>query len=162
MTNVATPAPERTGGALGPHRSPRRSTPSIVALDGPDRLAIRLAGGHDAAHRARELLAAHLSDNTPVSDPAAFELLLCELVNNAVVHGDAGPTDAVWLTVSRSNGRIRLDVRDAGPGFLARPFARPPGEAGGFGLRLVDRLADTWGYSRERGLTRVWFELATR
>jgi anti-sigma regulatory factor (Ser/Thr protein kinase) len=162
VTNVATPSVGRTRGALDPRESPQRSTPSIVALEGPDPLAIRLAGGHDAAHRARELLAAHLTEIPALPDPAAFELLLCELVNNAVLHGGAGRSDAVWLRVSRSAGRIRLEVRDAGPGFVAQPFARPPGEAGGFGLRLVDRLADAWGYSRERGLTSVWFELATR
>jgi anti-sigma regulatory factor (Ser/Thr protein kinase) len=161
VTKVATPSVEGTGGVLDSGAPLGRSAPSITPVDTPRRLAISLAGGPQAPARARELLAERLSESPDLPDRRLLELLLCELVNNAVVHGGATGSDAVWLRVSRLAGRMRFEVRDAGPGFVSPPFARPPGDAGGFGLRLVDRLAEAWGYSRERGLTRVWFELAT-
>ena len=52
---------------------------------------------------------------------------------------------------------MRVEVTDAGPGF--DPAHRPePSEAGGWGLRLVDAMADRWGVE-VTPLVRVWFEL---
>jgi hypothetical protein len=50
-----------------------------------------------------------------------------------------------------------VDVTDHGDGFAA-PAAPTPGRASGWGLFMVDRLADRWGVDTE-GTTRVWFEL---
>lgn len=51
---------------------------------------------------------------------------------------------------------VRVEVDDSGPGFDPQP--RIPSIDGGFGLLLVDRLADRWGVLEERPC-RVWFEL---
>jgi anti-sigma regulatory factor (Ser/Thr protein kinase) len=82
------------------------------------------------------------------------ELLVSELVTNAVKYGGDGPVEIV---VRRHGGRARFTVRDrGGPGPL--PEIREPGTAGGgHGLRLVDSISDRWGV--EHGSTIVWFEL---
>jgi signal transduction histidine kinase len=95
------------------------------------------------------------------ADPALVEdarLLVTELVSNAVRHG-AG--DVVRLVVDRPDDRrLRCEVIDEGSGFL--PVARmgASDEAGGWGLHLVETLAESWGV--REGSTHVWFELAQR
>lgn len=54
---------------------------------------------------------------------------------------------------------LHVDVVDPGPGF--DPGHLPTSRRnGGWGLRLLDRLADRWGVERN-DVTRVWFELAS-
>jgi hypothetical protein len=56
-----------------------------------------------------------------------------------------------------SDGVLRLEVDNPGAaGIIAAPD--PDSEQSGFGLRIVETLADTCGVSRE-GHTRVWAEL---
>ena len=95
----------------------------------------------------------------PQLAPSAFEdarLLVSELVANSVRHGEG---DTVRLIVDvRDERRVRCEVVDQGSGFL--PLARPVGsqEDGGWGLYLVESLAESWGV--REGSTHVWFELA--
>jgi anti-sigma regulatory factor (Ser/Thr protein kinase) len=81
-------------------------------------------------------------------------LLVSELVTNAVRHG-SGP---VSLHVEADEGRGRFTVSDAGGG--ATPALRETdGEhAGGYGLHIVDRIADEWGV--EHASMHVWFDLS--
>jgi anti-sigma regulatory factor (Ser/Thr protein kinase) len=86
-------------------------------------------------------------------------MLLTELVNNAVVHGSRRAADAVDVTVRKTTSRLRVEVRDSGPGF---EWNGPPEErerSSGWGLVLVDALADRWGIERSTGRTCVWFEV---
>jgi hypothetical protein len=48
-------------------------------------------------------------------------------------------------------------VLDHGPGFAAR-VAESSGETGGWGLRVVEALADRWGMQCSAERTEVWFE----
>jgi anti-sigma regulatory factor (Ser/Thr protein kinase) len=100
-------------------------------------------------------LAARLAVQEHAGDLGAHardvELLVSELVSNAVRHGEA----PVSLDVRREDDVLRVEVQDAGTG--PGPRMRPGDRGGGFGLRLVDRVATRWGV--ERGSTRVWFEL---
>ena len=61
-------------------------------------------------------------------------------------------------TIAKLTKRIRVEVHDSGPGF--EPPEAPPTlyRESGFGLFLVDRIADRWGVSSDGGTT-VWFEL---
>jgi anti-sigma regulatory factor (Ser/Thr protein kinase) len=83
-------------------------------------------------------------------------LLVTELVTNSVRHGGGGPL--VGLDVFLGGGRLRIEVVDEGQGFT--PHARTPDQSpdGGWGLHLVDRLADRWGVQGDRG-TLVWLEI---
>ncbi|MGH2804599.1 MAG: ATP-binding protein, partial [Thermoleophilaceae bacterium] len=70
-------------------------------------------------------------------------LLLSELVNNAIQHGGAGPHETIQVRLASTVHRVRVEVFD--------PGARGPSprhrleEGSGYGLLLVDRLADGWG-----------------
>jgi anti-sigma regulatory factor (Ser/Thr protein kinase) len=87
------------------------------------------------------------------ADTAA--LLVSELVTNAIVHGRS----AVQLRVAMLDSTIRVEVNDTS---VQSPCLAPscPSEPGGYGLPLVDSLADQWGYEVIPGQgKRVWFEL---
>lgn len=89
---------------------------------------------------------------------ADVRLLVSELVTNSVRHSQMPATDTVDLDVSVDSRTIRVEVCDSGPGFEPRP--RQPGQskAGGWGLFLVERLADRWGVASNH-VTHVWFEI---
>jgi anti-sigma regulatory factor (Ser/Thr protein kinase) len=82
-------------------------------------------------------------------------LLVSELVTNSIVHGGGG--HPVEVSVYENSNGLRVEVSDCGPGVVPAPGAMGS-ERGGFGLFLVERLADHWGVTRD-GSTRVWFEL---
>ena len=86
------------------------------------------------------------------------ELLVSELVTNVVRHsaGDRRDT-ASDMRVRVYPDRVRVEVRDEGPGFT-RSHAEDHDPGSGWGLFLVDELADEWGV--ESGSQNcVWFEL---
>lgn len=88
------------------------------------------------------------------------ELLITELVTNALVHTDRGAE----VSASLAAARLRVEVRD----FAARrprPYV-PTADDGthGRGLVLVQELADDWGVDAlapDSGKV-VWFELDAR
>ncbi|MDY0816707.1 ATP-binding protein [Kitasatospora purpeofusca] len=92
---------------------------------------------------------------------AVFEdvlLMVSELVTNACLHAPGGPRELRlrWDTV-----RLRVEVSDASP---VPPALRPSadrGQPGGYGLRVVDRLARAWGSRPEDGGKSVWLEVAS-
>lgn len=78
------------------------------------------------------------------------ELLVTEVVTNAVLHGGRGDVEvSFWIR----DGALDILVVDTGPGLISPPRLR---EAGGRGLSLVDQLALHWGSSPEP-LSVVWF-----
>lgn len=103
------------------------------------------------------------------------QLLISELVTNAVVHARS----PVWLSVTAADGAVHIEVEDRGGGRIAR---RRPGDlrgwTAGYGLWLVDSLADSWGVEQgweqrpgpdqrgtpcsARGSKRVWLRLQLR
>jgi anti-sigma regulatory factor (Ser/Thr protein kinase) len=87
------------------------------------------------------------------------ELLVSELVTNVVRHTNGGRSVAAAdMRVRVYSDRIRVEVRDDGPGFTPGPRTPDQDVNSGWGLQLVDQLADNWGI--ERGVQNcVWFEL---
>lgn len=75
----------------------------------------------------------------------ALELVVSELVTNAIRHG-VGP---ITLTLSDASHGIRVAVHDLG---VRGPEARHPDArtAGGRGLGVVERLCSDWGVDRSR------------
>ena len=83
-------------------------------------------------------------------------LCLTELVTNAIQHSSA--RGDLELTLVVDGERLRVEVVDPGGGFVPGPSGK--GDEGGWGLVIVDRLADRWGVEPgERTL--VWFEMLT-
>jgi anti-sigma regulatory factor (Ser/Thr protein kinase) len=54
---------------------------------------------------------------------------------------------------------VRAQVSDSGEGFAPGERTLAMDEPGGWGLVLVERVADSWGVDHN-GRTSVWFELA--
>jgi hypothetical protein len=67
--------------------------------------------------------------------------------------------DRVRLVVAVRTGDVRVEVHDPGAGFTPRPPRPDPARTSGWGLYLVDELADRWGVDGAGRGTRVWFEL---
>ena len=87
-------------------------------------------------------------------------LVISELTTNAVRHAGLVPgTDEIRMTITADEQHVRVDVEQPTPAGQVRviPPDAEPDRVGGFGLHLVERLADDWGY--EPGPPgRVWFE----
>jgi len=84
-----------------------------------------------------------------------MRLLVSELVTNSVRHT---ASDRVELEVMVSSDLIRVSVTDRGSGFEVSPRDEDADPCSGWGLFLVDQLADRWGVEVE-DQTEVWFEL---
>jgi len=83
------------------------------------------------------------------------ELLVSELVTNAVVHAH-GPVELrVWAVPDL----VRVEVRD---GSRSAPRIRDygPESTTGRGVRMLDNLASSWGVELGSSGKIVWFELA--
>ena len=128
--------------------------PADPAVD----LACVLACVPGAAPAARSVVAHALTGRVDRRVLADAELLVSELVTNSVQHAGLSADDSVRVGAAISDGVLRLEVDN--PGIAGAIAARDPdSERDGFGLRIVETLADAWGVSRE-GHTRVWAELA--
>jgi anti-sigma regulatory factor (Ser/Thr protein kinase) len=125
-----------------------------------DEMSFELAGGPYAVTASRLALAG-LEDRLDPNVLFDIRLLVSELVTNCVKHAAVGPEDSIVLGVDIGAERVRVSVRDQGPGFEP-PKAAPTEEAAeagsGWGLFLVDQLSETWGVERDAGAI-VWFEL---
>jgi anti-sigma regulatory factor (Ser/Thr protein kinase) len=121
-----------------------------------DDMSFELAGGPYAVTAAR-LALADLESRLETSVAFDVRLLVSELVTNSVQHAQVGAEDSIVLSVSFPEKSVRVEVRDDGPGF--EPLASPPPEDAdaGWGLFLVEQLADAWGVG-EDGKS-VWFEI---
>ena len=107
----------------------------------------------DSVHQARDVVHDHVTGLT-VQQRADAVLMVSELVTNAFVHG----VGTIVLRIDADADATRIEVSDQGEVSLASSLA--PGAHGGWGLRIVDRLADDWGVLA--GSTRVWFRLVRR
>jgi anti-sigma regulatory factor (Ser/Thr protein kinase) len=129
-----------------------------VDLGGHDviaRLHLRLRPEPQAAGEGRHALD-RLEGAIGDEQLSELRLLVTELLTNSVRHG--GSEDWITLDVDIYANAVRVVVTDRGPGF-ERPAPPQPhrDKPGGWGLCLVDRLADRWGVHRGDN-TAVWFE----
>ena len=89
------------------------------------------------------------------------ELLVTELATNGVKHARTVDGNRIMLDARVEPGCLRVEVRDGGHGFKHVPRHADRLEPGGWGLMLVDDLADRWGIVGEPSTT-VWFEISGR
>jgi anti-sigma regulatory factor (Ser/Thr protein kinase) len=118
-----------------------------------DDVCEKLSWSETAPREARGLLAAYLAG--PDSDGLLrdAQLLVSELVTNALCHA-GGPIE---LRASCTDEVVRVEVRDTSS---VMPLLRAP-NGGGRGLHIVAAIATRWGASRDdRGGKVTWFELA--
>jgi anti-sigma regulatory factor (Ser/Thr protein kinase) len=129
-----------------------------VTADRPGTLARRLSSDVTAPARARRA-AAELRTTIGAAHFPDVELLISELVTNAVQHGRHDGERSIGLEIEVRPGQVRVSVDDQGAGFEPPPEATN-GQPRGRGLMIVDRLASRWGIE-PRPPTTVWFELDT-
>ncbi len=113
---------------------------------------MRLGSGPDAAAQARRAIGKLRQD----LDPPLMEtmrLLVTELITNAVRHTNC---DTVVLKIAIGKSAVLTEVCDDGPNFDPQPS---DAEGDGWGLFLVERLAEDWGV-KTNGSKRVWFRLS--
>jgi anti-sigma regulatory factor (Ser/Thr protein kinase) len=82
-------------------------------------------------------------------------LLVSELVTNSVKYGAEG--DLKLQIEAPAPRRLRVEVINQGASFEPKARTRPATEPGGWGLHMVETLADRWGV--HAGSTHVWFEI---
>jgi anti-sigma regulatory factor (Ser/Thr protein kinase) len=117
-----------------------------------------LAADPSAAAQARRAL------NAAIPPPELAErfddarLAASEIASNAVRHAGLAPDrDVVRMAIEADDEHVRVEVEQPTSASAVRVLPRDDARPGGLGLRLVDRLADAWGY--EAGPPgRVWFE----
>jgi anti-sigma regulatory factor (Ser/Thr protein kinase) len=128
---------------------PRRPKPMLRMPLGSD------ASAPSTARHALTELRPELGD----SRYEICELLVSELVTNVLRHTETGRSlSAPDMRVRMYADRVRIEVRDDGPGFTPQPQMHDDDDSSGWGLHIVDQLADDWGI--ERGVQNcVWFEL---
>jgi anti-sigma regulatory factor (Ser/Thr protein kinase) len=121
------------------------------------RVELRLPHASSAAELGRRAVERSLRGTIPAQRLDEVKLMCDELVANAVLHARPERDGAVGLRIEVLADRVRIVVTDGSPQF--EWSTRASAElAGGFGLVLVDRLADRWGLSRGEQKA-VWFEV---
>ena len=126
-------------------------------------LLLRLPASPVAASVARHVV----MGLRPYLDPLVAEnaeLLVSELVTNSVRHAGLPSEASIEFSLRASHEVLMVEVADAGSGLGEDMPVRSRAVAGstrssGWGLFLVDRIADRWGAVQMDGETRVWFEL---
>jgi anti-sigma regulatory factor (Ser/Thr protein kinase) len=119
-------------------------------------MSFELAGGPYAVTAAR-LALSDLDSHVDASIAFDVRLLVSELVTNSVKHARVSEEESILLGVKIDAEIVRVEVRDNGPGFDPPPAAPPDDADEGWGLFLVEQLADEWGVDRDRQA--VWFQI---
>lgn len=157
MPGTVTEAVRRGAAWVG---SPATAGGQVVTRGAPgNAVIIELHANLEAPSIARRYVAAHAAAlSHDLVDDA--ELLVSELVTNAVLHGL--PTITLMLNLDPPG--IGVGVHDASDQLPTRPGAVPGvDDVGGRGLLIVAALASAWGVEKAEdgpGKT-VWFRLST-
>ena len=88
---------------------------------------------------------------------ASVELIISELVTNAVVHGDAGRGEPLSVTLRRNGKCVAGRVCSRGREFEWIGDPKDLLIPGGLGLLLVDSMSSDWGIEQNE-CSCVWFE----
>ncbi len=121
---------------------------------------LRLVSRPEAVPRARRAL----DDLSGIASAACLEdarLLVSELVTNSIRHGDLAADMNIELRADVEGDALRVEVRDPGGGFELQPRRAGSQEDSGWGLYLVELLAERWGVTND-GSMMVWFEIPLR
>jgi anti-sigma regulatory factor (Ser/Thr protein kinase) len=149
------------GASVSPIRtkSPLRRVPPRGEGYGTERMRLdtQLSRDSGSVGRARDAVLASFADDVSPATLDELTLLVSELVTNSVRHADADADRGIGLRAGLVNGSVRVEVSDWGRDF--DPRVQPSADdIGGWGLYLVDSLADRWGLLRTKPKV-VWFEI---
>ena len=92
------------------------------------------------------------------------QLLVSELIGNAVRYGRPLPGNVLWVAWELDSDTLLLKVTDGGSHQSPRFRDAGPSDVRGRGLAIVDALARKWGVDRSQNgvgpVSTVWAELA--
>ncbi|MEU9103667.1 ATP-binding protein [Streptomyces xanthophaeus] len=134
-----------------------------MELASADEIFLLLPRNSRAPGRARSLLREQFAAwGVDADTVATAELVLSELVTNAVRHARAPQGRDIGVRLARYDGVVRVEVADAGPAVKLTPQVVADHDERGRGLAVVAALADRWGCCpRRHGIGKaVWAELA--
>jgi anti-sigma regulatory factor (Ser/Thr protein kinase) len=126
------------------------------------RHARRFPGRPEQIRTARRFLAAALAAWPDTQ--AAAQLLVSEVVTNAIVHSASGDEGgSVEVRYGLDDHEVLVEVLDAGGATHPSRHGYPEaGAVSGRGLALVDALASSWGVHEHQTGRVVWFRLPLR
>jgi anti-sigma regulatory factor (Ser/Thr protein kinase) len=125
-----------------------------VMLTAPVTVQASLPPSPLTARAARDVIRPLLPE-IPEQVFESLQLILSELVTNAVRHGPRSP---VQLAVTLDHGVVNGEVRNRRGASVPRLRQPGPHLDGGLGLVLLDRLSSRWGTSADDEVV-VWFEV---
>ncbi|MFE9138062.1 ATP-binding protein [Streptomyces sp. NPDC007355] len=139
--------------------TPLRPRPEFYLSADPTQQSRVLPCDLESAAVARRLVAAVLARWELAELTGSAELIVSELVTNAVLHACTGgaPVRVVVTRVQDDRVQVAVTDLDQRPPVLVRAG---PAEDSGRGLALVAALSQCWGCERRRWGKRVWAELA--
>jgi anti-sigma regulatory factor (Ser/Thr protein kinase) len=155
----------RAGGAVGYVQkglSPKQTVLDVLAVAGvldviTEALSVRATFDQDVASAgaARRFMREILGEWDVDELLDSVNLLVSELVTNAVIHAHSEPEVAVVLTADA----LRVEVTDQGGGAAVLKEAADM-DTSGRGISLVDTMSTRWGIEAlaDGGKT-IWFEL---
>jgi anti-sigma regulatory factor (Ser/Thr protein kinase) len=101
--------------------------------------------------KAREFVGRRLTAREcPAASIDAALVMVSELATNVLLHSRS----PFSVEIKHSWGRVTVEVSDIGRGL---PAIRAVADGGGFGLRIVDEMADDWGVRSELMGKTVYF-----
>ncbi len=120
----------------------------------------KLRPGAEAVSEAKRALK-ELEGYVPDAVLETVRILVTELVTNSVRHAKLNPQDDIGLGAKVSSEILRAEVCDPGLGFQVPSEKQQPelAENSGWGLCLLEELAERWGVERRGKNKCVWFEL---
>jgi DNA-binding NarL/FixJ family response regulator len=155
------------GGAVGyveKGLSPKQTVLDVLAVAGfldaiSEAISARVTATFDkdvaSAGAARRFMRETLREWDADDLLDSVNLLVTELVTNAVIHADSEPEVAVVLTPDA----LRVEVTDRGAGMAVRKEAAAF-DTSGRGMALVDTMSTRWGIDPGAdGRKTIWFEL---
>ncbi len=114
-------------------------------------------GRHDQVALARDFIRRAVGCCCPALDEAV--LLTSELCTNALQHTASGSGGLFEVTVYRSDGSLRIEVRDDGSETVPAVRDYEEFSENGRGLEIVRMLAHRWGQNGDEYGRCVFFEL---
>jgi serine/threonine-protein kinase RsbW len=151
--------PEKAAPTAGRPTSRLLADAARPDMDAGDTLQVSLPLDDRAPRAARTVLQG-LRGRIASAVLADAELVVSELVTNAVRHSGVSDGGVIALCVELTRTSVRLEVADPGCGSVIAPRAPDLERGGGFGLRVVRALSERWGLEQDAaGGTRVWAQL---
>jgi anti-sigma regulatory factor (Ser/Thr protein kinase)/anti-anti-sigma regulatory factor len=144
-------------GEVDLYRTVDEAMAAALKLPVPPRRAVELAPDRHAPEQARSLVNAACLEFGVARLAQLAQIIVSELVTNAVVHART----PIEVTARLADSTLDIAVRDGDPRLLvdAGGGAAADGYGYGRGLLIVDTMADTWGCAPTGDGKVVWARL---